>query len=103
MSQSIGLTIRDYKQCAEMNQTTNEQKNSYLINTLGDPARTFYPNNHKTASLALLKIMSHVDFLSPQCPPKFCSDDFKIAFLREAAIGSPWAIVPIFKIDLSSI
>eukprot|EP00171_Calliarthron_tuberculosum_P009544 IDg9544t1 len=47
LSQSIELTIRDYKQCAEMYQLTNEQKDSYFINTLGDPARTFYLNNYK--------------------------------------------------------
>eukprot|EP00171_Calliarthron_tuberculosum_P001230 IDg1230t1 len=30
-----------------MYQLTNEQKDSYFINTLGDPARTFYLSNYK--------------------------------------------------------
>eukprot|EP00171_Calliarthron_tuberculosum_P007226 IDg7226t1 len=74
-----------------MYQLSNELKDSYFINTLGNPARTFYLNNYKGVR----------NF--EQCPPQFCSDDQKIAFLHGTIIGSPYAVVPTRKADSGSI
>ena len=54
-------------------------------------------------SQALTKIVSHIDKLSPQCPPDFRQDAHKLSFLRAAVIGKPWAKVPITKADSGGI
>lgn len=45
LTQSIEMTLRDYKICARQHRLTESQKADYFVNILDGPARTFFFNN----------------------------------------------------------